>query len=53
MKVLSEEFIVPGQNNTLRLNYTDPSTNNSYTYEFTLSGIPQSGDSFTLATWLS
>lgn len=45
----STTALTPGQTNTLRLNYTDPSTNNSYTYEFTLSGIPQSGDSFTLA----
>ncbi|MGX5726286.1 flagellar hook-associated protein FlgK [Metapseudomonas otitidis] len=45
----STTVLTPGQTNTLRLNYTDPSTNNSYTYEFTLSGIPQSGDSFTLA----
>lgn len=45
----STTALTPGQTNTLRLNYTDPSTNNSYTYEFTLSGIPQGGDSFTLA----
>ncbi len=45
----SNSALVPGQNNTLRLNYTDPVTSNSYTYEFTLSGIPQSGDSFSLA----
>lgn len=45
----STTALTPGQNNTLRLNYTDPSTNNSYTYEFTVSGIPQGGDSFTLA----
>lgn len=45
----STTALTPGQTNTLRLNYTDPSTNNSYTYEFTLSGIPQSGDSFTLS----
>lgn len=45
----STTALVPGQNNTLRLNYTDPVTSNAYTYEFTLSGIPQSGDSFSLA----
>lgn len=45
----STTALTPGQNNTLRLSYTDPSTSNTYTYEFTLSGIPQGGDSFTLA----
>ncbi|MBB4819094.1 flagellar hook-associated protein 1 FlgK [Pseudomonas alcaligenes] len=45
----STTALTPGQTNTLRLNYTDPSTNNSYTYEFTMGGTPQSGDSFNLA----
>ncbi|WP_263139186.1 flagellar hook-associated protein FlgK [Pseudomonas sp. RIT-PI-AD] len=45
----STTAITPGQTNTLRLNYTDPVTSNNYTYEFTLGGIPQSGDSFSLA----
>lgn len=42
--------LTSGQTNTLRLQYTDPNTNNSYTYDFNLSGVPQSGDSFTLGT---
>ncbi|MFT0181162.1 flagellar hook-associated protein FlgK [Pseudomonas sp. MS15a(2019)] len=42
--------LTSGQTNTLRLQYTDPTTNNSYTYDFNLSGVPQSGDSFTLST---
>ncbi|MCY1406618.1 flagellar hook-associated protein FlgK [compost metagenome] len=42
-------ILVPGQTNTLRLDYTDPGTGNSYSYEFTLSGVPQTGDSFSLA----
>lgn len=39
-----------GQTNAVRLTYTDPTTNNSYTYDFNISGVPQSGDSFTLGT---
>ncbi|OAN28343.1 flagellar hook-associated protein FlgK [Pseudomonas oryzihabitans] len=42
--------LTSGQTNTLRLQYTDPTTNNSYTYDFNISGVPQSGDSFTLGT---
>ncbi|SDO26061.1 flagellar hook-associated protein FlgK [Pseudomonas jinjuensis] len=42
-------ILVPDQTNTLRLDYTDPGTGNSYSYEFTLSGVPQTGDSFSLA----
>lgn len=34
--------IVPGQQNTLRV------SNGTYTFEFTLSGVPKDGDSFTL-----
>ena len=34
--------IVPGQQNTLQV------SNGTYTFEFTLSGVPQDGDSFTL-----
>ncbi|MBO3275792.1 flagellar hook-associated protein FlgK [Pseudomonas schmalbachii] len=44
----STSNLVPGQTNTLRLDYTDPGTGNSYSYEFTLSGVPQAGDSFSL-----
>lgn len=44
----STTALVPGQANTLRLDYTDPSTNNTYSYEFTVNGTPQSGDTFTL-----
>ncbi|WP_434458052.1 flagellar hook-associated protein FlgK [Stutzerimonas urumqiensis] len=40
--------LVPGQNNTLRVSYTDPDTNNSYVYEFSVSGTPQNGDGFSL-----
>lgn len=40
--------LTPGQTNTVRLDYTDPGSGNSYSYEFTLSGVPQAGDSFTL-----
>ncbi|MCP8464845.1 flagellar hook-associated protein FlgK [Pseudomonas sp. ZM23] len=40
--------LTSGQTNTMRLDYTDPGTGNSYSYEFTLSGVPQAGDSFTL-----
>ncbi|MFV3412334.1 flagellar hook-associated protein FlgK [Pseudomonas nitroreducens] len=40
--------LTSGQTNTVRLDYTDPGTGNSYRYEFTLSGAPQAGDSFTL-----
>lgn len=40
--------LTSGQTNTVRLDYTDPGTGNSYSYEFTLSGVPQAGDSFTL-----
>ena len=42
--------LTSGQTNTVRLQYTDPTTNNSYSYEFNISGVPQSGDSFTLST---
>lgn len=45
----STTALTPGQSNTLRLDYTDPSTNNTYSYEFTINGTPQSGDTFTLA----
>ncbi len=34
--------IVPGEQNTLQV------SNGSYTFEFTLSGVPQNGDTFTL-----
>ncbi|MGY4532408.1 flagellar hook-associated protein 1 FlgK [Pseudomonas sp. TE3786] len=44
----STTALTPGQTNTLRLDYTDPGTNNSYSYEFTITGTPQSGDTFTL-----
>ena len=44
----STTALTPGQANTLRLDYTDPSTNNTYSYEFTVNGTPQSGDTFTL-----
>ncbi|MNN44713.1 Flagellar hook-associated protein 1 [compost metagenome] len=44
----STSSLVPGQTNTLRLDYTDPGSGNSYSYEFTLSGAPQAGDSFSL-----
>jgi len=40
--------LTSGQTNTLRLDYTDPGSGNKYSYEFTLSGEPQAGDSFTL-----
>jgi flagellar hook-associated protein 1 FlgK len=40
--------LTSGQTNTLRLQYTDPNTNNSYSYDFNVSGVPQDGDSFTL-----
>lgn len=40
--------LTSGQTNTLRLQYTDPNTNNSYSYDFSVSGVPQDGDSFTL-----
>lgn len=40
--------LTSGQTNTVRLDYTDPGTGNSYSYEFTLSGVPQAGDSFTV-----
>ncbi|MHB9797235.1 flagellar hook-associated protein FlgK [Pseudomonas sp. MT3] len=40
--------LTSGQTNTLRLDYTDPGTGNKYSYEFTLSGVPQAGDTFTL-----
>lgn len=42
--------LTSGQTNTLRLQYTDPTTNNSYSYDFNISGVPQDGDSFTLGT---
>lgn len=42
--------LTSGQTNAVRLTYTDPTTNNSYTYDFNISGVPQSGDSFTLGT---
>ncbi|WP_145153568.1 flagellar hook-associated protein FlgK [Pseudomonas oryzihabitans] len=42
--------LTSGQTNTVRLQYTDPTTNSSYTYDFNISGVPQSGDSFTLGT---
>lgn len=45
----STTALTPGQANTLRLDYTDPSTNNTYSYEFTVNGTPQSGDTFTLS----
>ncbi len=45
----STTALTPGQANTLRLDYTDPSTNNTYSYEFTINGTPQSGDTFTLS----
>ncbi len=45
----STTALTPGQNNTLRLAYTDPVSNNSYTYEFTVTGTPQTGDTFTLS----
>ncbi len=44
----STSGLTSGQTNTLRLDYTDPGTGNQYSYEFTLSGVPQAGDSFTL-----
>lgn len=44
----STTALTPGQANTLRLDYTDPSTNNTYSYEFTINGTPQAGDTFTL-----
>lgn len=44
----STTALTPGQANTLRLDYTDPSTNNTYSYEFTVNGTPQSGDTFSL-----
>ncbi|WP_152221956.1 flagellar hook-associated protein FlgK [Pseudomonas sp. SCB32] len=40
--------LTAGQTNTMRLDYTDPGSGNKYSYEFTLSGAPQAGDSFTL-----
>lgn len=40
--------LTAGQTNTVRLDYTDPGSGNSYSYEFTLSGVPQAGDSFTV-----
>lgn len=40
--------LTSGQTNTVRLDYTDPGSGNQYSYEFTLSGVPQAGDSFTL-----
>lgn len=42
--------LTPGQTNAVSLDYVDPVTKNSYTYDFNLSGVPQSGDSFTLGT---
>lgn len=41
--------LTSGQNNTVRLEYTDAVTGNSYTYDFTVSGVPQAGDTFNLA----
>jgi flagellar hook-associated protein 1 FlgK len=40
--------LTAGQTNTVRLSYTDPGSGNSYSYDFTLSGVPQAGDSFTI-----
>lgn len=45
----STTALTSGQSNVLRLDYTDPSTNNTYSFEFTVNGIPQSGDSFILS----
>lgn len=41
--------LTSGQSNTVRLDYTDTVTGNSYSYEFTVSGVPQAGDTFSLA----
>ena len=41
--------LTSGQTNNLRLDYTDPVSNETYSYEFTVSGVPSTGDTFTLA----
>ena len=33
----------------MRMAYTDPGGGRTYTYEFNLSNVPQTGDSFTLS----
>ena len=46
----TSNVLTPGQTNVVSLEYVDPVTKNSYTYEFNISGVPQAGDSFTLST---
>lgn len=38
-----------GTSNSVRMAYTDPGSGQTYTYEFNLSNVPQTGDSFTLS----
>jgi len=44
----SSSALIPGQNNTVLLQYTDSTTNHKYSYEFNVSGVPQAGDTVTL-----
>lgn len=44
----TSNVLTPGQTNVVSLEYVDPVTKNSYTYDFNISGVPQAGDSFTL-----
>lgn len=46
----SSTALTPGQNNTLRLQYTDPTTSHKYSYEFNVSGVPQAGDTVSLSS---
>lgn len=46
----TSNVLTPGQTNVVSLEYVDPATKNSYTYEFNISGVPQAGDSFTLGS---
>ncbi|SEP28313.1 flagellar hook-associated protein FlgK [Pseudomonas sp. Snoq117.2] len=46
----TSNVLTPGQTNVVSLEYVDPATKNSYTYEFNISGVPKAGDSFTLGT---
>lgn len=46
----TSNVLTPGQTNVVSLEYVDPVTKNSYTYDFNISGVPQAGDSFTLGT---
>ncbi|WP_312378223.1 flagellar hook-associated protein FlgK [Pseudomonas oryzihabitans] len=46
----TSNVLTPGQTNVVSLDYVDPVTKNSYTYDFNISGVPQAGDSFMLGT---